>query len=130
MEPLSGVACAVVLQDLLVTRPYGAADADLAALEGEIGRPLPPDVRAFLTISDGSEWTQFPSLGVQVHSVATMLGLWRVFRLDRGAAKEIERCLRSQRRAAVILAINDDGAVATMAFPRFIDPHTILPSNH
>jgi hypothetical protein len=69
-----------VLQELLVKRPYGAAEADLVALEGEIGRPLPPDVRAFLAISDGSEWTQFPSLGVQVHAVATMLGLWRVNR--------------------------------------------------
>ena len=70
----------MTLQDLLKKRPYAAAESDLAALEGEVGRPLPPDVRAFLLVSDGSEWTQFPALGVQVHAVATMLGLWRVNR--------------------------------------------------
>ena len=75
-------------EDLLTTRPYGAAESDIAALEGEIGRPLPPDVRAFLLVSDGSEWTKFPVLGVQVHAVATMLGLWRV---NRGAARPRHR---------------------------------------
>ena len=70
----------MTLQDLLTTRPYAAAESDIAALEGEVGRPLPPDVRAFLLVSDGSEWTKFPVLGVQVHAVATMLGLWRVNR--------------------------------------------------
>ena len=50
----------MTLQDLLTRRPYAAAESDIAALEGEVGRPLPPDVRAFLLVSDGSEWTQFP----------------------------------------------------------------------
>jgi cell wall assembly regulator SMI1 len=70
----------MTLKDLLTTRPYGAAETDLTGLEGELGRPLPPDLREFLAVSDGSEWTKFPVLGIQVHAVATMLGLWRVNR--------------------------------------------------
>ena len=70
----------MTLQDLLTTRPYGAAESDIAGLESEIRRSLPSDVRSFLLASDGSEWTKFPVLGVQVHAVATMLGLWRVNR--------------------------------------------------
>ena len=63
-----------------MTRSQAAAEEDVAALEREIGRPLPDDVRDFLAVSDGSEFTEFPAVGVQVHAVATMLGLWRVNR--------------------------------------------------
>jgi len=59
----------VELHELLLTRREGATPQAVAALESKLGHTLPADIRAFLLVSDGSEWATFSALAIQVLSV-------------------------------------------------------------
>ena len=49
---------------------------ELEAAEEMFGTSLPPDLREFLLVSNGSEWSAFAECGFQIHSLQTMLDLW------------------------------------------------------
>jgi hypothetical protein len=63
------------LVERLRLRGTGVTRSDLEAAEHALAYRLPDDVREFLLISDGSDWTDFPAIGFQVLSLEDILGL-------------------------------------------------------
>jgi SMI1 / KNR4 family (SUKH-1) len=61
------------LVDLVPVRDAGATASDLEAAERALGHRRPDDVREFLLISNGSEWADFPAIGFEILSLATIL---------------------------------------------------------
>jgi len=66
------------LVDRLPLRETGVMRSDLEAAEHALAHRLPDDVREFLLISDGSDWTDFPAIGFQLLSLEHILGLARL----------------------------------------------------
>ena len=50
--------------------------SETRAAEETFRTSLPADLRDFLLVSDGSDWTAFPKSGFQIHPLRAMLDLW------------------------------------------------------
>jgi hypothetical protein len=57
------------LVDLLPVRDAGVTASRLEAAERALAHRLPDDLRAFLLISNGSEWVNFPAIGFEILSL-------------------------------------------------------------
>jgi hypothetical protein len=75
------------LVDLLPLRDAGLTTSDIEAAEQALAHRLPDDLREFLLVSNGSEWTDFAAIGFEVLSLGQILDLAKL--PDRAGPKRL-----------------------------------------
>jgi hypothetical protein len=77
------------LADMLRRRDVGVSVADVDRAEQAFGHRLPDDLREFWLISNGSEWTEFPAMGIAVLSLEDARSLWELPETDRSGPQRL-----------------------------------------